>query len=168
MHTFISGVIVGSIVLQTAILAPTLFRTIDPASAGKLLRALFPKFFGMLSGLGLLQVGTLWLHDDPSWAHIGIGVLTISFPLICRRMIPAANRARDEGRKADFDRLHTLSVALTVAVLLANLAVPFLARPAAGERATLDMGLHGTDPCTVALRAPPAYLLEVHLVSGET
>ena len=56
MYTMISGITVGVILLQTIIFAPTIFTTIDAEPAGKLLRALFPKFFKFLDfGSSLLQ-----------------------------------------------------------------------------------------------------------------
>ena len=49
------------------VFAPTIFTTIEPQSAGKLLRALFPKFSVLLSLLGvgmltvLVFVANLWM-----------------------------------------------------------------------------------------------------------
>ena len=53
MQDFFAGLTVGIIVLQTMVLAPTLFRTLELEHAGKLLRVMFPKFFLILAALGV-------------------------------------------------------------------------------------------------------------------
>ena len=61
MQDFLAGITVGAIILQTAIFAPTIFTTIEAQPAGKLLRALFPKFFKLILVLGVAAVACLLL-----------------------------------------------------------------------------------------------------------
>ena len=56
MPGFLAGITVGLIIMQTMVLAPTLFRTLEMGPAGTLLRALFPKFFLLLAALGLITL----------------------------------------------------------------------------------------------------------------
>ena len=126
MHVYFSGIIVGIILLQTAVFAPTLFRTLDADSAGRLVRALFPKFFLILAILGGLQLLSLGLSGSgSSLAFAGAAISTLC-PIICRAMIPATNKARDEKQHARFKTLHRMSVILTVLVLITNLVMPWL------------------------------------------
>ena len=125
MH-YISGFIVGVIVLQTMVFAPTLFKTIEPAPAGKLLRALFPKFFRLLTLAGVVILVLCFVTDGTHWADYVCATITIAFPIICSAIIPMTNRARDAGNDLLFKRMHTLSVLLTVVVLLANIILPFV------------------------------------------
>ena len=124
MENFISGVIVGVIVLQTAIFAPTIFKTLELEEAGVLLRSLFPKFFVLLALLGASALVSSALKPDTTMVQWVLGGLSLVCPLICRWMIPATNKARDEGDDATFKRLHTASVVLTLVVLLGNLVTP--------------------------------------------
>ena len=126
MSLYFPGMIVGVILLQTTIFAPTLFNTLNEKSAGKLIRALFPKFFLVISVLGGCSLAAFLQSGEATIWQIGIAVSSICFPLICRSMIPRTNRARDEGDEKTFDRLHRFSVILTVLVLVANLALPML------------------------------------------
>ena len=125
MHVYFAGIIVGIIVLQTAVIAPTVFKNLDPASAGKVIRSVFPKLFVMLAALGAGELIVLVINEGhlPSLIIAGISCV---FPIVCRLMIPATNNAKDAGDSATFKRLHRWSVLLTVAVLLANIALPFL------------------------------------------
>ena len=127
MNTFISGWIVGMIVLQSAVFAPTVFTRLDAADAGRVIRALFPKFFVILTALGGLTLG--WSLFSTETSHVELGAATASFilPLICRLLIPATNRARDEQRESHFRWLHRTSVLLTLIVLVVNFVVPFTA-----------------------------------------
>ena len=130
MSYYFPGMIVGVILLQTTIFAPTLFKTLNEKSAGKLIRALFPKFFLVIATLGVCSLVSVLLRGEVAIWQIGVAGASILFPLICRALIPKTNRARDEGDEKTFDRLHRVSVILTVTVLIANLLVPLL--PIAG------------------------------------
>ena len=82
---FLSGLISGMIIFQSALVAPTIFKVIPENQAGPFLRSIFPKLF-----------------------------LTIAL---------MTNRARDKGNSSLFNRLHFVSVALTLIVLLGNISL---------------------------------------------
>ena len=126
MQNLCAGVVIGVIILQTMVFAPTIFTTIEPAPAGKLLRALFPKFFRLLMILGIATLAALWFDESASASQYVMAGLTVILPLICASLVPATNRATDAGAKGRFKALHFISVALTVLVLGANIAIPFL------------------------------------------
>ena len=118
--------IVGIIVLQTAIVAPTLFKNLDIKDFGKVIRALWPKFFVFLSVLGAATLVALFLEDAASTARYVIAGMTTLFAVVCYAIIPATNRATDEGNQKLFNILHKTSVYLTVIMLLINIAYPFV------------------------------------------
>ena len=127
MLVFFSGLIVGIILFQSAVLAPTLFQTLEMKEAGTLLRAIFPKFFVLLACIGFILLLHMFLYQEGiTIIHYGIAVMSIVFPLICKVIIPATNKARDGGNEAMFKRLHKVSVILTVSVLCANISIIFL------------------------------------------
>ena len=126
MHYYFPGMIVGFILLQTAIVAPTLFKKLDIKDFGVVIRALWPKFFMWLTVFGVASVVDLYFHDDPSLVHYGIAGSTAVFALICYLIIPATNRATDEGNERLFKILHKVSVYLTVIILLANIGYVFV------------------------------------------
>ncbi|MBG79777.1 MAG: hypothetical protein CMJ39_03580 [Phycisphaerae bacterium] len=126
MQDYIAGIIVGIIILQTAVFAPTIFTTIDAAPAGKLLRALFPKFFKLLIVLGIFCTAALIFGEKSSVMQYIIAVATILLPLICAVLVPITNKATDAGNRSRFKLLHTISVVLTMLVLVGNLAFPWI------------------------------------------
>lgn len=126
MDLYFPGMIVGIIVLQTAIVAPTLFKNLDIKDFGKVIRALWPKFFVFLSVLGAATLVALFLEDAASTARYVIAGMTTLFAVVCYAIIPATNRATDEGNQKLFDILHKTSVYLTVIMLLINIAYPFV------------------------------------------
>ena len=89
MQNLCAGVVIGVIILQTMVFAPTIFTTIEPAPAGKLLRALFPKFFRLLMLLGVGTLVALWFDDDASPAQYVMAGLTVTLALICAALVPA-------------------------------------------------------------------------------
>ncbi len=126
MDLYFPGMIVGIIVLQTAIVAPTLFKNLDIKDFGKVIRALWPKFFLFLSVLGAATLVALFLEDAASTPRYVIAGMTTLFAVVCYAIIPATNRATDEGNQKLFNILHKTSVYLTVIMLLINIAYPFV------------------------------------------
>ena len=126
MHDFFPGLIVGATILKVAIVAPTMFRTLDSSNFGKAIRPLWPKFFAMIVILSIFSLITVYLHSDLSVYHMIIAVSSIVLSAICYIIIPATNRATDNGDHKTFKILHRISVSFTVILLILNIAFPFL------------------------------------------
>ena len=126
MHDFFPGLIVGAIILKVAIIAPTMFKTLDSSNFGKAIRPLWPKFFAMVVVLSIFSLITVYLHSDLSVYHMIIALSSIVLAAICYVIIPATNRATDNGDHKTFKILHRISVSFTVILLILNIAFPFL------------------------------------------
>ena len=126
MHDFFPGLIVGAIILKVAIIAPTMFKTLDSSNFGKAIRPLWPKFFAMVVVISIFSLITVYLHSDLSVYHMIIAVSSIVLAAICYVIIPATNRATDNGDHKTFKILHRISVSFTVILLFLNIAFPFL------------------------------------------
>jgi len=125
------GLCAGIIVFQSFVVAPTLFTTLEADEAGKFLRAVFPRFFRLNLALSSIACVALISHgviaDWPPtalWGAVATGVMALAM-FASDRAIPAINKARDEGEPAAkrFERLHSLTVSLTVLVLLGALGI---------------------------------------------
>ena len=122
MHYYFPGIVIGFILLMSAIVAPALFKTLGRESFGKVVRVIWPKFFLGLTAAGLACLTTLLLQEEAHKAHYAIAGGTTGFGLICYLIIPATNRATDSGDDARFKLLHKTSVFLTLAMLAGNIA----------------------------------------------
>ena len=120
----LSGLISGFILFQSAINAPLIFKTLDIDQARPLLRSIFPILFKVVGALGVVMVVLAWLSGAKA-LPLSFTLITVLFSVICALLVPATNRAADEGNQSRFQKLHHVSVILTVAVLLLNLALPF-------------------------------------------
>jgi len=125
MHFYLPGSIAGIITFQVAIIAPVLFKTLDLDTFGKVIRKIWPKFFILLSVLGLGSIAASYLETDSMYL-LSISIFTFVACFLCYAIIPATNRASDNGDKKRFNLLHKTSVYLTVAVLLLNIVYLFL------------------------------------------
>ncbi|MAA92725.1 MAG: hypothetical protein CMQ57_04300 [Gammaproteobacteria bacterium] len=114
----LSGIAAGAILFQTSIIAPTVFKALNPPQAKVFLRTVFPKLFNMLAALGLIMLILFFL----GMGNVYVALITITLSLICGMLVPATNKARDEGNVKMFRNLHTVSVVLTMIVLLSNLS----------------------------------------------
>ena len=122
--TLLCGLVAGTIVFHSAIVAPTVFRTLSEHDASVFLRTIFPKFFVFLTFVNVINF-LLALIDG----QFGVMVMaSISAVLmgIAYGIIPMTNRSRDEGLQQRFAQLHRVSVLLTVAVLSINVVAAFL------------------------------------------
>ena len=126
MHYYFPGMVVGFILLQTAIIAPTIFKNLDKDSSKVVIRAMWPKFFIGLAVIGLCSSITMYFHSGIELVQYSIGGLTFIFAIACYAMIPATNRAKDEGNEKRFNLLHKSSVYLTIAVLIMNVGFLFV------------------------------------------
>ena len=126
MYNFFPGLIVGAIVLQVAIVAPSMFRTLDMENFGKAIRAIWPKFFAMVAVLGVLSFAVVYINGELSIYHSVIAILSVILASICYAIIPATNRATDNGDHKTFKILHRISVSFTIILLVFNVAFPFL------------------------------------------
>tara|TARA_B100000965_G_C19459470_1_gene699031 strand:- start:202 stop:585 length:384 start_codon:yes stop_codon:yes gene_type:complete len=118
------GLVAGTIAFHSAIVAPTVFRTLSERDASVFLRTIFPKFFLFLTIVNVVNF-FLALIDGQS----GVMVMTaISAVLmgIAYGIIPMTNRSRDEGLQQRFMQLHRVSVLMTVGVLCINVVAAFL------------------------------------------
>ena len=116
-----SGIIVGIILLQTIIIAPTVFKVLKPSQTRDLLRGVFPKFFLIISLIGFISVFIAFLFGIYHKIQTIVNVLTIVLVLSCFFLIPATNNAKDVGNDKLFSLLHKISVYSTMVILLVNL-----------------------------------------------
>ena len=110
MYNFFPGLIVGAIILQVAIIAPSMFRTLDMDNFGKAIRAIWPKFFAMIAVLGALSFIVVYLNGELSIYHSVVPILSVILASVCYVIIPATNRATDDGDHKTFKILHRISV----------------------------------------------------------
>ena len=118
------GLVAGTIVFHSAIVAPTVFRTLGERDASVFLRTIFPKFFLFLTLINVVNV--LLALIDGQFAVMVMAVISAVLMGIAYGIIPMTNRSRDEGLQQRFSQLHRVSVLLTVAVLSINVVAAFL------------------------------------------
>ena len=111
-----TGMWLGAMVFFAAVVAPTVFGTLEPTEAGKMIRRVFPKYY--LFGLICLAVALVVSLATPNWVSLALAVL-LGITWYARQILmPKVNVARDamleknEEHSPEFDRLHKLSVQL--------------------------------------------------------
>lgn len=120
-----AGIWIGAIVFQSAVVAPSVFEGLDEDQARRFLRTIFPKFFRLGLGCGVVMATSLAIVSVMSGGSNALTVLAVItavmliFQAICLSLVPLINTARDAGPAGEerFRRLHRLSVLLTILVL---------------------------------------------------
>ncbi|MBL6700574.1 MAG: DUF4149 domain-containing protein [Gammaproteobacteria bacterium] len=111
----------GVIIFFSAVVAPTVFKSLEEKEAGVFLRAFFPKYynFGIFLGIaGLIYIFFMSYMDSLLLGLIAfMTILTISGKL----MIPVINNARDAANEKSFKTYHLISVLMNVVTLILGL-----------------------------------------------
>ncbi|MEC7116284.1 MAG: DUF4149 domain-containing protein [Actinomycetota bacterium] len=122
--TLLCGLVAGTIVFHSAIVAPTVFRTLGEHDASVFLRTIFPKFFVFLTFVNVINVFLALI--DGQFGVMVMAAISAVLMGIAYGIIPMTNRSRDEGLQQRFAKLHRISVLLTVAVLSINVVGAFI------------------------------------------
>jgi hypothetical protein len=107
-----TALLFGGMVLYSFGFAAFLLNALPPEVARPTIRRAFPHFYLFVIGTAGVAALLLWPADS-----LGAGLLAgVALTTVPARQVlmPAINRATDEGAKAQFKRLHGLSVAVTL------------------------------------------------------
>jgi len=114
--SFFNALIIGVIFAHLALTTPAIFRALDPDSASKLLRTIFPRYYLLLISLSLPPLLVLFFQDTS--LHWWLGVNITFHSVLGLLAIPLTNAAKDRGWDKVFSFTHGLSVYCTVVILL--------------------------------------------------
>ena len=112
----------GVIIFFSAVVAPTVFKSLEEREAGVFLRAFFPKYyiFGILLGVASVVI----LMFMPVSAILTYAIVAMTLLTVLGRMsIPIINSARDSGDEAGFKKYHLISVMMNVITLIIGLVI---------------------------------------------
>ena len=121
LNCFFAGISTGFIIFQSVVVAPLVFSQLKDGSAGPFLRALFPRFFIALALLAALIVVNSIVMQQPESALLSATAVLAG--VVAYLLIPATNRARDQGRSSAFKKLHLASVLLMLVIATVNVLV---------------------------------------------
>ena len=117
-----SGLIVGVIIFQSLIIAPTVFKVLEVDKAGIFLRKVFPRFFILIMVCSALMLILVALSGSSDKTRFILPAANLVFAGVSYLVIPATNRARDDGEERKFKMLHSITVVLTLLMLMLNIA----------------------------------------------
>jgi hypothetical protein len=125
----LSGVLLGSMIFFSAVVAPTVFSALPSEHAGSYLRALFPRYY--LWGAVVAALAGAAAVTTTAAAAAALGAVALAFVAVRQGLVPAINSARDAARTGDlaagvqFKRLHAMSVAVNLAQMVVT-AIAFV------------------------------------------
>ena len=117
----LSGVIIGMILYQSLLIAPSINKLLSAQDASIYLRYVWPKFFIIIGAISLISwILILNFSTDQNTAKI-ISIISFTLMVICYVLIPYMNSAKDLANDTFFIFLHATSMILTLVTLLINI-----------------------------------------------
>tara|TARA_B100001248_G_scaffold55588_1_gene36896 strand:+ start:67 stop:477 length:411 start_codon:yes stop_codon:yes gene_type:complete len=117
----LSGVIIGIILYQSLLIAPSINKLLSTQDASLYLRYVWPKFFVIIGVISLISwILILNFSPDQNTAKI-ISIISFILMVICYVLIPYMNSAKDSANDTFFVFLHATSMILTLVTLLINI-----------------------------------------------
>ena len=112
----------GTIIFFSAVVAPTVFKSLDEREAGVFLRAFFPKYY--IFGIVLGVISIIYLLFSPVHSHLLYSIIAMTVLTILGRMsIPMIKKARDTNNEQAFKRYHLISVMMNVLTLVIGIII---------------------------------------------
>ena len=117
----LSGVIIGIILYQSLLIAPSINKLLSAQDASIYLRYVWPKFFIIIGAISLIS--WILIQNFSPYQNTAKIISIISFTLmvICYVLIPYMNSAKDSANDTLFIFLHATSMILTLVTLLINI-----------------------------------------------
>ena len=117
----LSGVIIGIILYQSLLIAPSINKLLSAQDASIYLRYVWPKFFIIIGAISLIS--WILIQNFSPYQNTAKIISIISFTLmvICYVLIPYMNSAKDSADDTLFIFLHATSMILTLVTLLINI-----------------------------------------------
>lgn len=128
---------IGEIVFFSFVVAPTLFAVLDPARAGAVTSAIFPRYYGLAMVTGAVAVAAALVLGRraaaPGWWRVALVALSLALgatlwaglvtqPRVQRLRAAAQAVGQPPSERAEFRAAHREAVGLNGAALLAGLA----------------------------------------------
>ena len=108
----VTALLFGGMLFFSFGFAAFVFSALPADQAGPTIRRAFPHFYIFVLVTSVIAAALLWSKDDVS--VILLAVIAITTIPTRQFLMPAINRATDSGAKALFDKLHKLSVFITI------------------------------------------------------
>jgi Domain of unknown function (DUF4149) len=104
-----------------AVVAPLVFRALEPPISGRFVRAIFPHYYRFIFAAG--AIAAIFLSPVAPWCAGVLALTALTTLWLWLSLMPRINALRDAGTEAAFSRAHRLSVLVNQAELLIAVAV---------------------------------------------
>tara|TARA_B100000963_G_scaffold71040_1_gene59210 strand:+ start:188 stop:577 length:390 start_codon:yes stop_codon:yes gene_type:complete len=121
--TIISSIIIGVILFQSLIIAPTVTKVVNQKDSSKFLRLIWPKFFLIISCLSLINILLSFLLYLESWAILYLNLSSFFIMFFCYLITPTINNFKDNSNEKIWSYLHFLTIILTIFTLIVNVII---------------------------------------------
>ncbi|HTU55021.1 MAG TPA: DUF4149 domain-containing protein [Acetobacteraceae bacterium] len=104
-----------------AVVAPLVFRTLEPPTSGRFIRALFPHYYRFTFIAS--AIAAIGLYPIVPWCAAVLALTALTTLWLWLSLMPRINLLRDSGQEAAFSRAHRLSVIVNQLELLIAVAI---------------------------------------------
>ena len=116
----LSSLIVGIILFQSALIAPSINKLINTADASILLRFIWPKFFLIIAIISLASFVICLIYSSLDFFKY-LSFASFLLMLTCYLITPTINEAKDSLNEQLWTVLHLSTIVITLATLILNI-----------------------------------------------
>ena len=116
----LSSLIVGIILFQSALIAPSINKLINTADASILLRFIWPKFFLVIAIISLASFVICLIYSSLDFFKY-LSFASFLLMLTCYLITPTINEAKDSLNEQLWTVLHLSTIVITLATLILNI-----------------------------------------------
>lgn len=116
----LSSLIIGIILFQSALIAPSINKLINTADASILLRFIWPKFFLIIAIISLASFVICLIYSSLDFFKY-LSFASFLLMLACYLITPTINEAKDSLNEQLWTVLHLSTIVITLATLILNI-----------------------------------------------
>lgn len=119
----LSSIIIGVILFQSLLIAPSVNKIISKQEASVFLRFIWPKFFLLIAFLCFINLLLFFIFKQNDKFIFYLSLVSCLLMVFCYYLTPIINSAKDNSNKKLWSFLHFVTIIFTLKSLICNIII---------------------------------------------
>ena len=123
ISSVLSSIIVGVILFQSLLIAPSVNKIISKQEASIFLRFIWPNFFLLIAFLSFINLLLFFILKQDDKFIFYLSLVSCLLMVFCYYLTPIINSAKDNSNKKLWSFLHFVTIIFTLKSLISNIII---------------------------------------------